>query len=219
MRNFGWIMGMALVLSARADIAPSPDPLLPMDVLESSEQHFPSILKAIAERQVAQGRVTEAVGAFDLVFSSEGFDRFEGFYDGIAVTNKAVKPLRALGAQVYGEYSISNGDFPIYEDVNFTNTGGTAKLGFLFSLFRDRDIDARRFGEIDASLALQQADLEVLLTKLGVQQRALAAYWEWVATGQQLAVYESLLEIALERESGLETEVESGRRAAIFLTE
>ncbi|MEO0436415.1 MAG: TolC family protein [Pseudomonadota bacterium] len=219
MRVIGWIIGVTLAVSVRADVAPSSDPLLPIDVLVSSEQHFPSILKAIAERRVAQGRVVEALGAFDLVFSSEGFDRFEGFWDGIAITNKAVKPLRSLGAQVYGEYSISNGEFPIYEDVNFTNTGGTAKLGFLFSLFRDRDIDDRRFGEIDASLALQQADLEVLLTKLGVQQRALAAYWEWVATGQQLAVYESLLEIALERESGLETEVESGRRAAIFLTE
>ena len=219
MSRLGWLVCLLLALSARADIDPSPDPLLPMDVLEASEEHFPSILKAIAERQVAEGRVTEALGAFDLVFSSDGFDRFEGFYDGIAVTNKAVKPLRPLGAQIYGEYSISNGDFPIYEDVNFTNTGGTAKLGFLFSLLRDRDIDSRRFGQIDAQLALEQADMEVLLTKLGVQQRALAAYWEWIATGQQLAVYESLLKIALERETGLEREVESGRRAAIFLTE
>jgi hypothetical protein len=42
----------------------------------------------------------------------------------------------------------------------------------------------------------------VLLTKVGVQQRALAAYWRWVAAGQQLAVYENLLAIALEREEG-----------------
>jgi outer membrane protein TolC len=52
-----------------------------------------------------------------------------------------------------------------------------------------------------------------------VQQRALNAYWRWVATGQQLAVYDNLLRIALQREQGLEREVDSGRRAAIFLTE
>jgi outer membrane protein TolC len=163
--------------------------------------------------------VTESLGAFDLVFAADGFDRMAGFYDGTSVIGKAIKPLRPLGAELYGQYGISNGDFPVYEDINFTNTGGTAKLGVLFNLLRDRDIDDRRFGEIDANLALRQADLEVLLTQVGVQQRALAAYWAWVAAGQQYAVYENLLKIALEREKGLEREVNSGRRAAIFITE
>ena len=89
----------------------------------------------------------------------------------------------------------------------------------LFSLLRDRDIDKRRFGEVDAALALEQAELEVLLTKVGVQQQALAAYWRWVAAGQQLAVYDNLLSIARQREAGLEREVKNGRRAAIFITE
>ena len=173
----------------------------------------------MADRGAAEGRVTESLGAFDIVFSADGFDRAAGFYDGTALGGKVLKPLRPLGAQLYGEYSLSNGDFPTYEDENFTNNGGTAKLGVLFSLLRDRDIDARRFGQIDAELALRQANLEVLLTKVGVQQRALAAYWRWVAAGQKLAVYENLLAIALEREAGLEREVNSGRRAAIFITE
>ena len=80
-------------------------------------------------------------------------------------------------------------------------------------------IDERRFREFDSRLALEQADLEVLLTRVGVQQQALLAYWAWVAAGQQLDIYENLLAIALERENGLEREVKSGRRAEIFLTE
>ena len=194
-------------------------PLLPEEVLAASERHFPAILKALAERQAAAGKVTESLGAFDLVFSADGFDRMAGFYDGTALGGKVVKPLRPLGAQIYGDYSISNGDFPIYEDEYYTNNGGTAKLGVLFSLLRDRDIDRRRFGEIDARLALEQADLEVMLTKVGVQQRALNAYWRWVAEGRQLAVYENLVAIALDREQALEREISSGRRAEIFLTE
>lgn len=204
---------------ASGDVPESPDPLLPDEVLVASATHFPSILKAMADRQVAEGRVTESLGAFDTVFAADSFDRMDGFYDGTSVVGKAIKPLRPFGAQLYGEYALSNGDFPIYEDQYFTNNGGTAKLGFLFSLLRDRDIDPRRFGQIDAELALRQADLEVLLTRVGVQQRALAAYWRWVAAGQQLAVYENLLAIALKREEGLEREVNSGRRAAIFITE
>jgi len=212
-------LGLIAGAPLRADVPAAETPLLPDEVLSASGAHFPTILRALAERQAAAGRVTESLGAFDIVFAADGFDRVEGFYDGTSVVGKAIKPLRPLGAQIYGQYGLSNGDFPIYEDQYFTNTGGTAKLGVLFSLLRDRDIDQRRFGQIDAELALRQADLEVLLTRVGVQQRALAAYWRWVAAGQQLAVYENLLAIALKREAGLEQEVESGRRAAIFITE
>ena len=153
-----WVLAVA----PRADVPVAADPLLPTDVLQASESHFPSILKALADRRAAEGRVTESLGAFDIVFSADGFDRAAGFYDGTALGGKVLKPLRPLGGQLYGGYSLSNGDFPIYEDENFTNNGGTAKLGVLFSLLRDRDIDARRFGQIDAELALRQADLERL---------------------------------------------------------
>ena len=209
---------MLPALSAAAQSA-APSPLLPREVLAASAAHFPAILEALAQRRAAEGRVTEALGAFDLVFAADGFSWADGFYDGTALGGSATKPLRPYGAKIYGKYDISDGDFPIYQDQNFTNEAGTVKLGVLFSLLRDRDIDKRRFGEIDARLALDQAGLEVMLTRVGVQQRALKAYWRWVATGQQLAVYENLLTIALRRESALEREVSSGRRAAIFITE
>lgn len=194
-------------------------PLKPADVLAASAQHFPGILESLAQRRVAEGRVLEARGAFDLVFSADGFHRAAGFYDGTVLEGGARKNLRALGASIYSKYSISDGILPVYEDQYFTNTGGDLKVGILFSLLRDRHIDARRFAETDSELALKQADLELLLTRIGVQQRALAAYWHWVAMGQQLKVYRDLLEIAEKRETALQSEVRSGRRAEIFLTE
>ena len=59
--------------------------LLPQDVRAASEAHFPTILQALAKRQVAEGKVTEALGAFDVVFAADGFDRVDGFYDGTAL--------------------------------------------------------------------------------------------------------------------------------------
>lgn len=193
--------------------------LKPEEVLASSAEHFPGILERLAQRRVAEGRVTEARGAFDLVFSADSFGRVDGFYDGTVVEGGARKPLRPLGASLYSKYTVSDGTLPIYEDQYFTNNGGDLKVGVLFSLLRDRNIDERRFAETDSELALRQADLELLLTRVGVQQRALAAYWQWVAAGQQLAVYRDLLDIAEKRERALETEVRTGRRAEIFLTE
>ncbi len=189
------------------------------EVLDASRTHFPDILNAMARREGADADVLAADGGFDLVFDADGFSRLEGFYDGSVVKGRASQPLRPLGAEIYGGYKISDGTFPIYEDENFTNSGGELSVGLLFSLLRDRDIDERRFNLRDSRLALQQADLDVLLTKIGVQQQALIAYWRWVTAGRQLAVYEDLLRIALDREAGLEEQVESGARAEIFLVE
>ena len=176
-------------------------------------------METLAKRRAAEGAVLAADGAFDTVFSADGFDRVSGFWTGRIVNTQVRRNLRPLGATVYGGYRVSDGTFPIYEDVNFTNTGGEAKVGALFSLLRDRAIDERRFQTNDARLALQNADLEVLLTRIGVQHKALIAYWRWVAAGRQLEVYQNLLDIAQKRERGLEEQVRQGARAAIFITE
>ncbi len=196
-----------------------PNALALEEVLAASHRHYPGILKSLAARRAAGGKALEAEGAFDLVFSADGFSRVGGFYDGTALEGVAKQPLRPLGASLYAGYKISEGDFPIYEDENFTNTGGAVKLGLLFSLLRDRDIDKRRYAELDAELDMREAEFDVLVTKVGVQRRALMAYWRWVAAGRQLAVYEDLLRIAIERQDGLEEQVRRGARAQIFLTE
>ena len=217
-----YVMAVLLCCLLLASIAPralATEALEPEELLASSARHFPGILESMAQRRAAEGRVTEAQGAFDLVFSADSLNWARGFYDGTVIQGGASRALRPFGASVYSRYSVSDGTFPIYQDENFTNTGGDLKVGVLFSLLRDRDIDARRFAEMDSELALNQADLELLLVRVGVQQRALAAYWNWVAVGQQLAVFRNLLDIALKREAGLESEVRAGRRAQIFLTE
>ncbi|MDJ0513911.1 MAG: TolC family protein [Methyloceanibacter sp.] len=194
-------------------------PLYLHEVLSSSARYYPEILESFAKRRAAAGAALEAEGAFDLVFESDGFDRASGFWDGRYVSTGVRQNLRPLGAQVYGGYRVSGGEFPIYENEYFTNTGGELKIGVLFSLLRDRAIDKRRFGAEDARLALEQADLEVLLTQVGVQTRAYIAYFRWVWAGAKLSVYEDLERIAIERQEALEEKVRSGARAQLDLTE
>lgn len=188
-------------------------------VLDASATHFPSILQGLAARRAAEGTAVEALGSFDVVFDATGFSRLSGFYDGTAAQGTVKQRVRPLGADVYAGYKISDGTFPIYEDENFTNLGGAVKVGLMFSLLRDRAIDSERFAERDAQLGLRAADLELLLTRIGVQQRAQLAYWRWVTEVRKLVVYEDLLGIAKTRQDALERQVERGARAAIFLTE
>lgn len=222
-----WVCSMLLVAAVGSmpamaqQVAPldQGQVLTPEKVLAQSVRHFPSILESLAQRQVAAGANLAAQGAFDVVFSASSRNRLTGFWNGQLVETKAQRNIRPLGGQVYGSYRLSQGNFPVYEDLAFTNELGEFKIGALFSLLRDRSIDSRRFTINDAGLALRQADLEVLLTKLGVQHQALSAYWRWVAAGHKLDVYRGLRILAQERQQGLETQVKSGARAEIFLTE
>lgn len=218
MREFAWVLGAAAMLLSAAP--PAQAERLTLDqVLASSSAHFPSVLAAIAARRGADGGVLVAEGAFDTVFSTDATSRAAGFWDGSVLNTQVRRNLRTLGASVYGGYKLSDGNFPIYEDVNFTNTGGEARVGVVFSILRDRAFDSRRFQESVAQLDVSGADLELLLVRIGVQHQAQLAYWRWTATAVQLAVYEELLQLAEARQRALEEQVAAGARARIFLTE
>ncbi|MEM8682216.1 MAG: TolC family protein [Pseudomonadota bacterium] len=216
MRRFAVALVIAL---APAAVSAAPATLNVDALLEASARHYPTILRSLAMQNEARAKAVEADGAFDLVFEAEAVSRATGFYDGTALSGTVTQRLGNLGASVYAGYKLSNGTFPIYEDVRFTNTGGAVRVGALFSLMRDRDIDPQRFGRSDAMLNMREAELNVLLTRIGVQQRALLSYWQWVTLGYQLRVYRNLLRIAEERNQGLEEQIRQGALARIFLTE
>lgn len=201
------------------DVALNAGPLLPEEVLRSSALTFPQVLEAFEREAAARADQVAADGAFDLMLNGEYYDRLTGYYSGGFGKVEARQPLRPYGAEVFGSYRVSSGDFPIYENYDYTNALGEAKVGALFSLLRNRDIDSRRFGIEDTRLAASQARLDVMLVQLNVQHEALRAYWRWVAAGEEIRVFEELLEIAEARQIGLGREVSEGARARIALTE
>lgn len=201
------------------DVALTTGPLLPDEVLRSSALTFPAILEAFEREAAARSDQLAADGAFDLMLKGEYYDRLTGFYSAGFAKGEARQPLRPYGAEVFGSYRVSDGTFPTYENINYTNALGEIKVGALFSLLRNRDIDSRRFAIEDTRLAATQAQLDVLLVQLNVQHEALRAYWRWVGAGEEIRVFEELLEIAEARQIGLTREVREGARARIALTE
>ncbi|KEO90134.1 transporter [Erythrobacter longus] len=197
----------------------STGPLLPESVLRSSALTFPSILESFEREAAARSDQLAADGAFDLILEGEAYDRVTGTFSGGYAEVGARQPIAAMGAEVFGSYRLSDGTFPIYENIFNTNQAGEFKIGGLLSLLRDRRIDERRFNVRDTQLARDQARLDVLLVQLKVQHEALSAYWRWVALGQEIAVYEELLEIAEARAIGLARQVREGATPRIALTE
>ncbi len=189
------------------------------EVLASSRRFAPSILEALANARAADGRVLASEGAFDLLFTGEGFSRITGFYDGTYVQGKAIQPLTNNGGQIEASYRVSRGDFPVYEDYSFTDRLGELKVRGVFALLRDRYIDDRRFGQRNALIERDMAGLDALIIAIGVQQRAIQAYGQWVAAGQQVQVYRAQVQLAEDRQDGISRQVQLGARAAILLTE
>ncbi len=225
-----WLSSCCFAMSAAAAQPQAPLELIPVvtetsrpldldDVLARAAQHYPSIIQALRKRDQVSGKLTATRGAFDLVFEADSFAYLGGFYNGRTFASKVTQPLGAFGGEIYGAYDLSAGELPVYYDEYFTNKGGRLKVGMLFSLLKDRGIDDRRYSILDAELALRAADLEVLMTRIGVQRKAAAAYWYWRALGRQLRAYESLLALSLARDDGLQAEVRQGARARIDLTE
>lgn len=189
------------------------------DVLDSSLRHFPQVLAAVEKTQAQAGKLLAAEGAFDLQLENSTYTRATGFYDGKITDTKLVKPLPQFNTKLYGGYRVADGEFPLYEDELFTNSGGEFKIGAVFSLLRDRDIDERRFALRDNSLALSQTELEQRLTQIKVQHQAASAYLAWFAAGQALDIYRGLLDLAEARQRGLEARVDDGDLAKVYLNE
>ncbi|MEM8725327.1 MAG: TolC family protein, partial [Pseudomonadota bacterium] len=194
-------------------------PLLPDAVLRSSALRFPSILESFEREAAARSDQLAADGAFDLMLEAEYYDRFTGTFSGGYAEVNATQPIAPYGAKVFGSYRLSDGRFPIYENIYNTNQVGEFKVGALFSLLRDSSIDKRRFDIEDTRLAASQAGLDVLLVQLNVQHEALKSYWRWIAAGNEIEVYEELLEIAQARAVGLGRQFRAGAIPEIALTE
>lgn len=220
-----WLLAADLSSAAQAQDVRAPSatasaaPLTLQEVLQSSARSAPDIIAALARNRQAEARALTAQGAFDTVFAVEGRSRVLGYYDGSEIAGKAEQPLSSNGGYLYGQYRASRGDFPVYEDKSYTNRLGELKVGALYSLMRDRLIDARRSEFRLAANDIDIARFETKATSIGVQARAVEAYQKWVAAGLKLKAYEALLGLARGRTNGIERQVQLGAKPDILLTE
>lgn len=188
-------------------------------VLRSAMEHYPEILAAVQSTRARAGAVEAAEGAFDLQLEQTGYARSTGYYDGRILDSRLVKPVPEFNAELFGGYRISQGEFPIYENELITNQGGEFKVGVVLSLWRDREFDERRFKLSQSRLVQRKAELDLGLTRLQIQHKSATAYLDWIAAGQELAIYRDLLRLATQRQGQLVSKYEEGDVARIALVE
>jgi outer membrane protein TolC len=124
-----------------------------------------------------------------------------------------------LNAEIFADYSVSGGNFPVYEDQLATTNLGQARIGMSLSLLRDRDIDDRRFGVRQAELQANIAEFELFAQEITVVQQAYVSYATWLISARLLEAYQELLEVAEVRGDALTRQSDAGDVAEILVIE
>jgi len=196
------------------EAAEKPAPLLVPEVLASVQTQYPPYLAALIEQDIANGRVRQALGAFDLNLNAGGSLNPSGYYDGQTGYSVLDQPLPFWGGNVYGGYRLSSGFLPNYNK-DRTSVDGAGILGFRVPLLRDGTIDRRRAALWQAQIDQELADPIILRQYLDFIRAATVSYYTWVAAGQRLSLSEELLRIAKDRDSAIAEQVKKGASAPI----
>ena len=199
----------------------SPEKTSPLsldDVLRSVYESYPLLQIAVEQRAVADGQLLESQGEFDLKLKGGGSSGALGFYQ----TNRygaGFEQAMFGGGEVFAGYRIGRGNFQPWYGERETNDGGEFKTGFQIPLLQNRSIDSRRANIFRSTLGRDAVEPDILLQLIEFVRTASYSYWDWVAAGQNVAIEMSLLEIAMQRQDGLQKRADRGDLPRIELTD
>lgn len=179
-------------------------------VLTEVEQHFPRIKVAQFGVEQAQANKQVREGAYDLQFGIDANAMPSGYYDSTRVATTIEQLTTLSGMKFFGAYSITDGEWPIYDGKMVTDNGGEVRVGLDLPILKDRSIDQPRAELKNAETGINVAETDKQYQILEAKQAASAAHLEWVASRQELLIFEDLLKTAQKRTSILKQRSELG---------
>jgi len=188
------------------------------DVIDSVVASYPLLEAAFLSRSVAAGELLSTRGELDLKLKGGGTSGPLGFYRTNRFGAGASQPLFS-GGEVFGGYKIGRGNFQPWFGERETNDGGEFSAGFAIPLRQNRQIDARRAAIFRATYGRDAVEPDIQTQSIAFIWEASYAYWQWVAAGGNYQIARSLLEIAQQRNDGLNKRVEAGDLPRIELTD
>lgn len=211
-------VGEPVAPGAVEEITARPVDLTLDEVLSSVFANYPLLRIAEEQRTIAGGQLLEAQGEFDLKFKGGGTSGPLGFYRTNRVGTGFEQALFG-GGEVFAGYRIGRGNFQPWYGERETNDGGEFKAGFEIPLLQNRSIDERRAKILRAALGRDSVEPDILLQLIDFVRAGSYAYWEWVAAGRGEQIEQAQLNIALQRQDGLQKRVDRGDLPRIELTD
>ncbi|MEZ6044038.1 MAG: TolC family protein [Planctomycetaceae bacterium] len=180
-----------------------------LEVVRSVHETYPALEILYLERQIANGKQLSAWGEFDTKLKGFTENQPTGFYQTYRQAAEVYQPIYH-GGEFFGGYRVGRGDFEPWYQERQTNDGGEFKLGMKVPLLRNREIDSRRAELWRATYERQRVQPEIRSNLVNFVRDASIAYWNWVAAGQQVQVYEDALLLSIKRNDKLKRRLETG---------
>ncbi len=189
------------------------------EVLASIESRYPPYLIALIERDLAEGRLGQVRGAFDLELSGKVKDVPNGYYEYSTVEAGLEQFLGLWGSTIFGGYRLTEGEeLPDYYPER-TQEDGEFALEFRLPILKGGAIDAPRAAIDQAFIDARAVDPFLARLRLDFLRAAGLAWAKWVAAGLELAIAQASLDLAVERTAALEEQVDAGSQPEILLVD
>lgn len=189
------------------------------EFIESMVNHHPYTMAIQEGNYQAATEVEIAKSRFDPFIEQKSKSRISGYYDGTSLAQRFTNPIEDFNGEVFTEYRIADGDFPVYEAEYETLSAGEVSAGISISLLKDREIDKRRTELKNAGLAGAQWQAQAATLINDFIYKGLSEYISWYESALQVQAVRELISAAKARENALVTRVEKGDLANIVLVE
>lgn len=188
-------------------------------LLENIDHHYPQIKIARFEIEKASGAFINAKGKFDPSLEASSQSQPMGGYINNYGDTQFTIPTLYNGLKLFVGYRNGEGNWPIYYQNYLTNSGGEYRTGISLPLFRDRLIDKDRTELLSSAqtILMRQHDAEAI--KIKIYQEAIKNYWDWVEAGQQVKIFQHLLDLAKKRQHAIEQQAEQGDLPKLSVSE
>ncbi len=183
------------------------------EVLATLSSH-PILAAGDAAMDRADGLIERAEGAFDTVVRARVESAPVGFYEFHAADVELRQPTQT-GVSGFAGYRIGSGDLPIYDWKLRTLDGGEARAGLTVPVLRDRSIDPARAELWRSQAGGKVARLDRRQLELALGRDAAIAYWRWAGAFEKLDVRSRQLQVARDRDAGLQSTIAQGNTAPI----
>ena len=208
-------MSSVTAAAAERDLAEPARPLVLDDVLRSVAATHPLLEAAEQRVRAADGAEQAARGGFDPQLRVRGMWTPLGGYPNHRVDVELRQPTPLWGLTVYGGWRLGRGEFAPYDYRAKTATGGEVRAGATLPLWQGGAIDRRRADLSAAAIRREAARVELEGRAVELERLAAKAYWTWVQAGLRREVTRRLLELARQRDAGLQRQIAAGSVPAV----
>lgn len=213
------LLALSWSFATTNSIAATENPLTPTQFLTLMRDNYAPLRIAREKVKQNQAKLLEKQGAFDAVIKGKAEWAALGYYQNLVLDTEIRQPTTLWNTEFFAGYRLGAGKFPDYYGNKETLSLGEWRIGAEIPLLQNGIVNPQLADLQLLSLEIDRSELDIVEKQLKFASKALKTYWNWRVLHQKEAVAEELLMRAKLKVSQLQSEVDVGKTAPIYVTE